>query len=104
MLGRNGMGKTTTTIVVLLAAQTGQIVFRGVTISGLKPHRIGRLGIALVPEGRQIFPTLTVRENLIATAANRNRRTRPWALDRVNALFPRLQERANQLGASLSGG
>ncbi len=106
LLGRNGMGKTTTTktIVGLLAAQTGRIVFRGRTISGLKPHRIGRLGISLVPEGRQIFPTLTVRENLVATAANRNRRSKPWSLDRVNALFPRLQERADQLGASLSGG
>ncbi len=106
LLGRNGMGKTTTTktVVGLLAAQAGQIVFRGKTISGLKPHRIGRLGIALVPEGRQIFPTLSVRENLVATAANRSRRQRPWDLDRVNALFPRLQERADQLGASLSGG
>lgn len=106
LLGRNGMGKTTTTktIVGLLSAHAGQIVFRGKTISGLKPHRIGRLGIALVPEGRQIFPTLTVRENLVATSANRNRRSYPWSLDRVNALFPRLEERADQLGASLSGG
>ena len=106
LLGRNGMGKTTTTktIVGLLSAHAGQIVFRGKTISGLKPHRIGRLGIALVPEGRQIFPTLTVRENLVATSANRNRRSNPWSLDRVNALFPRLEERADQLGASLSGG
>ncbi len=106
LLGRNGMGKTTTTktIVGLLSAHAGRIVFRGKTISGLKPHRIGRLGVALVPEGRQIFPTLTVRENLVATSANRNRRSNPWSLDRVNALFPRLEERADQLGASLSGG
>jgi len=106
LLGRNGMGKTTTikTIVGLLTAQAGTIKFRGQQISGLRPHQIGRLGIALVPEGRQIFPTLSVRENLVATAADRHRREKPWTLDRVNGLFPRLQERADQLGGSLSGG
>lgn len=106
LLGRNGMGKTTTvrTIVGLMAANTGDIQFRGRKISGLKPHQIGKLGIALVPEGRQIFPTLSVRENLIATSANRHGRTTPWHLDRVYALFPRLKERAKQLGGLLSGG
>ncbi len=106
LLGRNGMGKTTTirTITGLMAPRGGTVTFRGQRISGLRPHQIGRLGIALVPEGRQIFPTLTVRENLVATSANRAGRTTPWNLDRVNALFPRLQERANQLGGSLSGG
>ena len=73
MLGRNGMGKTTTikTIVGLLPVRAGEVTFRGRALARLKPHQIGRLGIALVPEGRQIFPTLTVRENLIATSANR---------------------------------
>ena len=106
MLGRNGMGKTTTirTIVGLLPALSGTIAFNGQSLARLKPHRIGRLGIALVPEGRQIFPTLTVRENLIATASNRHKRAKPWTIDRVNTLFPRLNERKNQLGSSLSGG
>ncbi len=106
MLGRNGMGKTTTikTIVGLLPVRAGEITFRGRPLARLKPHQIGRLGIALVPEGRQIFPTLTVRENLIATSSNRHGRSTPWSLDRVNALFPRLGQRANQLGSSLSGG
>ncbi len=106
LLGRNGMGKTTTvrTITGLMSPKGGTITFRGQRISGLRPHQIGRLGIALVPEGRQVFPTLSVRENLVATLANRDGRATPWNLDRVYALFPRLQERANQLGGSLSGG
>ena len=106
MLGRNGMGKSTTikTIVGLLPKLSGDVRFDGQSLSGLKPHQIGRLGIALVPEGRQVFPTLTVKENLIATASNRHGRAKPWTLDRVNALFPRLGERENQFGSSLSGG
>lgn len=106
LLGRNGMGKTTTvrTITGLMAPKSGSISFRGKRISGLRPHQIGRLGIALVPEGRQVFPTLSVRENLVATSANRDGRSAPWNLDRVYALFPRLMERSRQLGGSLSGG
>ncbi|MEM8689656.1 MAG: ABC transporter ATP-binding protein [Pseudomonadota bacterium] len=106
LLGRNGMGKTTTikTIVGLLTARSGEVTFDGHSLAALKPHQIGRLGIALVPEGRQIFPTLTVRENLVATSANRHGRSRPWTLDRINTLFPRLGQRADQLGSSLSGG
>ncbi|MEM7302640.1 MAG: ABC transporter ATP-binding protein [Pseudomonadota bacterium] len=106
LLGRNGMGKTTTikSIVGLLSTKAGGIRFNGQTLSGQKPHRIGRMGVALVPEGRQIFPTLTVRENLVATSANRNGRESPWTLDRVYDLFPRLGERAGQMGSSLSGG
>ncbi len=106
LLGRNGMGKTTTvrSIVGLNHASAGSIRFLGREISGLRSHQIGRLGIALVPEGRQIFPTLSVRENLIATAANRAQRDNPWNLTRIFELFPRLQERAEQSGLSLSGG
>ncbi len=106
LLGRNGMGKTTTikTIVGLLGVRSGEIRFHGRALDGLKPHQIGRLGIALVPEGRQIFPTLSVRENLIATSANRHGRSTPWTIDRIYALFPRLGQRTGQLGSSLSGG
>ena len=106
LLGRNGMGKTTTvrTIVGLLPSLSGEIVFRGQSIANLKSHQIGKLGIGLVPEGRQIFPNLTVRENLVATSANRHRRKNPWTLKRVAELFPRLREREHQLGSSLSGG
>jgi branched-chain amino acid transport system ATP-binding protein len=101
LLGRNGMGKTTTVRVVmgLLRPWSGEIVFNGVALAGLPPHRIARLGIGLVPEGRQVFPTLTVEENLVATA-----RPGPWTLARVLALFPRLAERRRNLGARLSGG
>ncbi len=106
LIGRNGMGKTTTvrTITGLTPARAGSIRFRGQDITDYKPYRIGRAGIALVPEGREIFPTLTVRENLIATDANRSARDHPWDLDKVYARFPRLKERAGQLGKTLSGG
>ena len=80
------------------------IHFEDHVLNGLPPHRITRLGIALVPEGRQIFPTLSVRENLIATAANYGRMREPWTLDRVYELFPQLAERRNQMGRLLSGG
>jgi branched-chain amino acid transport system ATP-binding protein len=73
-------------------------------LNGLPPHRITKLGIGLVPEGRQIFPTLSVRENLIATAANYGRMRDPWTLDRVYELFPQLAERCNHMGNHLSGG
>jgi branched-chain amino acid transport system ATP-binding protein len=106
LLGRNGMGKTTTvrTIMGLVAPLGGAVSFSGRTATGLSPERIARLGIGLVPEGRQVFPNLTVRENLVATAANRLGRPDPWTLDKVYALFPRLGERAEQSAATLSGG
>jgi branched-chain amino acid transport system ATP-binding protein len=106
LLGRNGMGKTTTvkTLMGLLATRGGMAEFDGTRISGLAPERIARLGAGLVPEGRQVFSTLTVRENLVATAANRRARAEPWDLARVYDLFPRLGERAAQMAATLSGG
>jgi len=106
LMGRNGMGKTTTVhcIVGVLKPRAGSITFEGKALNGLQPHRIARLGIGLVPEGRQVFPTLTVRENLIATAANHGGFAKPWTLDRVFALFPQLKERRDQLGGTLSGG
>lgn len=106
LLGRNGMGKTTTlkTILGLLPTWQGKAEFRGRNITGLTPHKIGRMGVALVPEGRQVFPTLSVRENLLATAANRDGRPNPWSLARVAKLFPRLEERKDQSAALLSGG
>ncbi len=106
LLGRNGMGKTTTvrTVMGLLAARGGTVTFGGRQVQGMAPERIARMGAGLVPEGRQVFPTLTVRENLIATAANRLKRAEPWTLQRVYDLFPRLGERAGQMAATLSGG
>ncbi len=106
LLGRNGMGKTTTvrSIMGLVRARGGSIHFRNASIGGFAADRIGRLGVALVPEGRQIFPNLSVRENLVAFASNRNGTTSPWTLDRVYAFFPRLAERANNMGNQLSGG
>jgi branched-chain amino acid transport system ATP-binding protein len=106
LLGRNGMGKTTTirTVMGLLPARGGAVRFAGAAITGRPPEAVARLGVGLVPEGRMVFPTLTVRENLVATAANRTRRPAPWTLDRVMTLFPRLRERAAQMGATLSGG
>ena len=106
LMGRNGMGKTTTvrSITGLTPATAGVITFRGRPVQRLPAHRIARLGIGLVPEGRQIFPNLTVRENQVATAANRAGASSPWTLDRVFALFPRLSERATSMGNQLSGG
>ena len=106
LLGRNGMGKTTTvrSIMGLLAPKAGEIRFAGRAVRGVTPERIARLGIGLVPEGRQVFPTLTVRENLVATAGNRLGRSSPWTLERVYRLFPRLEERAGQWARTLSGG
>ena len=106
LLGRNGMGKTTTirSICGLQKPRAGQIRFCGQRIDGLSADRIGRAGIAVVPEGRQIFPNLTVRENLVAFAANRHGLHEPWTLDRIYAFFPRLAERAGNLGGRLSGG
>ena len=106
LLGRNGMGKTTTVrcIVGLLKATSGMIRFEGRRIDGWTADRIGRAGIALVPEGRRIFPNLSVRENLLAFAANRSGAAAPWTIERVYALFPRLAERADNMGSQLSGG
>jgi len=106
LLGRNGMGKTTTvrSIMGLLAPKGGDIRFESRDVRGIAPEKIARCGIGLVPEGRQIFPTLSVRENLVATASNRLKRSSPWTLERVYALFPRLQERAGQSARTLSGG
>jgi len=106
LLGRNGMGKTTTVrcIVGLLKATSGTIRFEGRRIDGWTADRIGRAGIALVPEGRRIFPNLSVRENLLAFAADRRGAVPPWTLERVHALFPRLAERAGNMGLELSGG
>ncbi|MGK0618158.1 ABC transporter ATP-binding protein [Meiothermus cerbereus] len=106
LLGRNGMGKTTTvrSIVGLTPARKGRVRFAGRFIEALAPEQIAALGIAIVPEGRQIFPNLTVEENLVAFAANRNQSPNPWTLARVWELFPRLQERRNNLGFQLSGG
>ncbi|QYK41539.1 MAG: ABC transporter ATP-binding protein [Paracoccaceae bacterium] len=106
LLGRNGMGKTTTvrTVMGLMPPRGGEVRFLGQDVGGRSPERVARMGAGLVPEGRQVFPTLTVRENLTATAANRRRRADPWTLARIYDLFPRLGERAGQFAATLSGG
>ena len=106
LLGRNGMGKTTTvrSILGLTPPRNGSIRFRGERIEGLSPDRIARMGVALVPERRQIFPNLTVQENLIAFAARRNASAEPWTLERIYHLFPVLEQRARNMGNQLSGG
>jgi len=106
LLGRNGMGKTTTVsaIMGILRPKSGTVRFDGRMLAGLPSFRVARAGLGLVPEGRQIFPNLTVRENLVATAANRGARPDPWTLAKVFALFPRLAERRANLGNQLSGG
>jgi len=106
LLGRNGMGKTTTvrTIFGLIPALGGSVRFCGERVDGWSADRIARMGMALVPEGRMIFPTLSVRENLMAFAGNRNHSAAPWTLERVYAIFPRLQERHRHMGNQLSGG
>ncbi|WP_312528823.1 ABC transporter ATP-binding protein [Comamonas sp.] len=106
LLGRNGMGKTTTvrSLLGMTPASAGTVRFRGERIEHLPADRIARMGMAVVPEGRQIFANLTVQENLQAFAANRNASENPWSLDRVYQLFPRLAERARNPGNRLSGG
>ena len=106
LIGRNGMGKTTTvkSVMGLIAPRTGSIKLSGDDIAGHPAYRVARAGIGLVPEGRQIFPNLTVRENLVATAEDRRRSPEPWTLERVYQMFPRLQERERNLGSNLSGG
>ena len=106
LLGRNGMGKTTTirSLLGITPASSGRVRFSGQEVQQWPAYRISRLGIGLVPEGRQIFPLLTVRENLLATAANRHNLNSAWDLQKVYDLFPILQNRRDQLGKSLSGG
>ena len=106
LLGRNGMGKTTTirSLLGITQASSGRVRFSGQEVQQWPAYRISRLGIGLVPEGRQIFPLLTVRENLLATAANRHNLNSAWDLQKVYDLFPILQNRRDQLGKSLSGG
>jgi branched-chain amino acid transport system ATP-binding protein len=106
LMGRNGMGKTTTvrSIMGLTGAMAGSIRFEGHEIRALPTYQIAQLGIGLVPEGRQIFPNLTARENLVATAADRRATPAAWTLARVYELFPRLRERERSMGSQLSGG
>jgi branched-chain amino acid transport system ATP-binding protein len=106
LLGRNGMGKTTTvrSIMGLTRAAAGSIRLAGEEIRDLPAYRIAKRGIGLVPEGRQVFPNLTARENLAATAANHTSTDEPWTLEKVMTLFPRLAERAGSMANLLSGG
>jgi branched-chain amino acid transport system ATP-binding protein len=106
LMGRNGMGKTTTirSIMGLTPARSGTIRFGGREVRKFPSYRIAQLGIGLVPEGRQIFPNLTVTENLVAAASNRLDSLDPWTLQKIHALFPRLAERGSNMGNQLSGG
>jgi branched-chain amino acid transport system ATP-binding protein len=106
LMGRNGMGKTTTVHAVmgLLETRRGVVEFDGVRVDDMASFRIARLGLGLVPEGRQIFPNLSVRENLLAAAANRSARANPWTIERAFEFFPRLAERQRNMGNQLSGG
>ena len=106
LLGRNGMGKTTTinTIMGIVAPASGAISYQQQSIFGLPSFKIAKLGLGLVPEGRQIFPNLTVHENLIATAANHQGKNQPWTLQTVLQMFPPLRDRINAMGNLLSGG
>ena len=106
LLGRNGMGKTTTvkSVMGICPPKSGEIKFNDAVIHRWPSYRIAQAGVGLVPEGRQVFPNLTVRENLVATAANRGRAAAPWTLQRVFALFPNLRERQGHYGNQLSGG
>jgi len=106
LLGRNGMGKTTTvrSIMGIVRPKQGTISFQNASLVGLPSYRIAQAGIGLVPEGRQVFPNLTVRENLLATAANRRGGSDPWTLEKVYKFFSQLRERQNNYGNQLSGG
>ena len=106
LLGRNGMGKSTLVKCLCgwLKPSAGRIEFAGGSIEKSPAHVIGKLGLGLVPEGRQVFPTLTIRENLVATARAPTSANKPWNIERVVAFFPRLGERMNQLAGTLSGG
>ena len=106
LLGRNGMGKTTTirTIMGMVRAHAGSVLFQGEETRNLPDYKIAKLGLGIVPEGRQVFPNLTVRENLVATADNRSGASDPWTLERILEMFPNLAERLNNMGNQLSGG
>jgi branched-chain amino acid transport system ATP-binding protein len=106
LLGRNGMGKTTTinSIMGIVANRTGRIEFDGRDVLNLASFRIAQSGLGLVPEGRQVFPNLTVQENLIATAGNRTGHPDPWTMDKIYDMFPALKERRGSMGNLLSGG
>jgi branched-chain amino acid transport system ATP-binding protein len=106
LMGRNGMGKSTTIACLsgMHRPAAGAISLAGQRTERLPSYRIAQLGLGLVPEGRQVFPALTVRENLVATASRRNAGRNPWTLERVHQLFPRLQERSGQIAGQLSGG
>ena len=106
LLGRNGMGKTTTikSIMGLVPAKSGDISFNGAEIAQAESFRIARMGIGLVPEGRQVFPNLTVSENLIATASNRTANPNPWTTEKIFDMFPEIARRANSMANLLSGG
>src|SRR2546428_3772817 len=106
LLGRNGMGKTTTvrSIMGMVPIRGGAITLEGRPLQGLPSYLVAQAGIGLVPEGRQVFPNLTVRENLLAAAADRFRRADPWTLDKIFALFPQLAGRRGHFGSQLSGG
>jgi branched-chain amino acid transport system ATP-binding protein len=106
LLGRNGMGKTTTvrSITGIVPPRAGSVRLDSAAMEKLPSYRIAQAGVGLVPEGRQIFPNLTVRENLLATAANRRRSPQPWTLERVYSMFPNLEDRQGHYGNQLSGG
>lgn len=106
LLGRNGMGKTTTinSIMGIMTPRAGTVYFDGNEIAGERSFKIAKSGLGLVPEGRQIFPNLSVRENLVATAANRLSDKTPWTLERIYSMFPALEGRKSSIGNLLSGG
>ena len=106
LMGRNGMGKTTTvhSIMGLCTPHAGEVRLLNCRIDGHAPHQIARMGVGLVPEGRRIFPNLSVRENLVMAYSNRRNAMNRWTLDRVLELFPKLAERLNHAGNHLSGG
>ena len=106
LMGRNGMGKTTTirSIMGMTPARAGTVRFGGQDVRTLPSYKIAQLGIGLVPEGRQIFPNLTVYENLVAASGNRLGNPDPWTMEKIHALFPRLSERGANMGGTLSGG
>ena len=105
-MGRNGMGKTTTvnSLFGIVPSAAGAILFEGRELRAMPSHRIGRLGLGLVPEGRQVFPNLTAEENLVAAAANRGGRSNPWTASRIFGMFPELEARRRNMGNLLSGG
>jgi branched-chain amino acid transport system ATP-binding protein len=106
LLGRNGMGKTTTinSIMGIVPPSSGRIDFLGQEITHVPSYKTANLGIGLVPEGRQVFPNLTVKENLVATASNHQKNKNPWSLEKVFAMFPEIEARASSMGNLLSGG